>query len=154
MSMMRLVLDTNIVIDFMNQREPFWPDARKLVVAGKVGEFDLWVSSSQVTDMLYIASDGETAALLPDTMRKLRGILTFVGVADIGWAEVNAMLNSSWPNPEDALVHEAALKVRADAIITRDRQLMRQSRVPAMDCAELFEKLEAERGLVYDFVDA
>ena len=54
MGKIKALLDTNIVIDFLNQREPFYEQARLLMIAGRVGEFDLWILSSQVTDLIYI----------------------------------------------------------------------------------------------------
>ena len=48
MAQAKLLLDTNIVIDYLNEREPYYQKARLLMIAGRVGEFDLWMSSSQI----------------------------------------------------------------------------------------------------------
>ena len=50
MAQVELLLDTNVVVDYLNEREPFYEKARLLMIGGRVGEFELWVSSSQVTD--------------------------------------------------------------------------------------------------------
>jgi hypothetical protein len=43
--------------------------------------------------------------------------------------------------------------MKADAIITRNKGDFGQSRIPVMDCDELFAWLEQEHSLVYDFID-
>ena len=58
MAQVELLLDTNVVVDYLNEREPFYEKARLLMIGGRVGEFELWVSSSQVTDLVYILSNG------------------------------------------------------------------------------------------------
>jgi predicted nucleic acid-binding protein len=47
-------LDTNVVIDYLAQRQPFWPDAAELMQAGVAGEAKLYVSSLSFTNIEYI----------------------------------------------------------------------------------------------------
>lgn len=56
---------------------------------------------------------------------------------------------SPWSDPEDALPYEAALSIRADAIVTHDREGFEESALHAMDCEELFQWLERDFGLAY-----
>ena len=58
MAQAKLLLDTNVVVDYLNECEPFYEKARLLMIGGRVGEFELWISSSQVTDLVYILSNG------------------------------------------------------------------------------------------------
>ena len=50
----RVLLGTEVVMDFMNERQPFYQQTRMLMVAGRVGEFDLWVTAPQVVDLVYL----------------------------------------------------------------------------------------------------
>ena len=43
------------------------------MTAGRVGEFDLWITSSQVTDLIYILSEGGKRSLLSRVLEQLRG---------------------------------------------------------------------------------
>mgnify|MGYP000296791090 CR=1 FL=1 len=61
MARMKLLLDTNVVIDFLHEREPYYDKVRLLMTAGRVGEFSLWITSSQVTDLIYILSEAGSA---------------------------------------------------------------------------------------------
>lgn len=148
----RLLLDTNVVIDFLNQRDPFYEKARLLMIIGNAGEFDLWMSSSQITDLIYIVSDGGKKALRQSTLERIRGLRTFINVFAVGEDEIDRMLVSAWNDPEDALLFEVALSIKADAIITRNKTDFETSLIKVMDCEELFHWLEVDHGITYDEV--
>lgn len=95
MAQAKLLLDTNIVIDYLNEREPYYEKARLLMIAGRVGEFDLWMSSSQITDLIYILSEGGAQSLIPLVLERLRGLRTFVNIHPASDSEIDRMLASS-----------------------------------------------------------
>lgn len=152
MARLKLLLDTNIVIDFLHEREPHYRDARLLMMAGRVGEFDLWITSSQVTDLIYILSEGGNRSLLPRVLDQLRGLRTFVNVHAVSDREVDRMLAASWKDPEDSLIFESALGMRADAIITRNQKNFESSVIKVVDCDEFFAWVRDEFGFDYDEV--
>lgn len=145
----KLLLDTNIVIDFLNQREPFYEPARLLMIAGRVGEFDLYLSASQMTDLVYILSNGGRASEVPHALERLRKLRMFVQVLPTSAREVDLMLASSWSDPEDCLLSESAAAHGIDAIITRNGADFEKSLVPVFDCQGYFEWLEATKGISY-----
>ena len=116
----RVLLGTEVVMDFMNERQPFYRQTRMLMVAGRVGEFDLWVTAPQVVDLVYLLSEGGKPDLLPRAMERIRGLRTFVQVADLTAANVDRMLASSGQNPEGQLMVNAAIDLRADFLLTHD----------------------------------
>ncbi|WP_417060954.1 PIN domain-containing protein, partial [Ellagibacter isourolithinifaciens] len=121
MGKIKALLDTNIAIDFLNRRELFYEQARLLMIAGRVGEFDLWIASSQVTDLIYILSEGGKPSLIPKARERIQGLRTFVSVFAVSEREIDKMLASSWKDPEDRLLFEVALSIQADCIITRNK---------------------------------
>ena len=145
----KLLVDTNVLIDYLSMREPFYDEARLLMIVGRVGEFELWMTSSQVTDLIYILSDGGKQALMPSVLERLRGLRTFVEVFAVGGEEVDRMLASAWKDPEDALMFEAALCLKADAIITRNAKDFESSLVRAITAREFFDWLRDEQGIDY-----
>lgn len=147
---MKLLLDTNVVIDFVHEREPHYQKARLLMVAGRVGEFDLWITSSQVTDLIYILSEGGKRNLLPRVLEQLRGLRMFVSVHAVGEREVDRMLAASWKDPEDSLLFEAALEIRADAIVTRNQTDFESSAIKVADCDEFFAWMLEDFGVDYE----
>ena len=149
MALQKLLLDTNIVIDFIGERDPFYQDAYLLMLTGRVGEFSLWISSSQVTDMIYIMTGGGKKSKAPEVLEKLRALRTFINVYAVTDADIGKMLATTWPDPEDALLIELALKMHADAIITRDEDFPQTDMIRVHDCAGFFAWLEREKGISY-----
>ena len=150
MSIQKLLLDTNIVIDFLHHREPHFDETRLLMLAGRVGEFSLWISSSQVTDMIFILTNGGNKSKVPDVLEKLRALRTFINVYAVTDADIDKMLTTTWHDPEDTLLIDLALKMRADAIITRDEDFPATDMIRVHDCAGFFEWLKCEKGISYD----
>ena len=149
MALQKLLLDTNIVLDFIGEREPFYEDAYMLMLTGRVGEFSLWIASSQVTDMIYILTNGGNKSKVPEVLEKLRALRTFINVYAVTDSDIDKSLASTWSNPENALLVEIALKMHADAIITRDEDFPETDMIRVHDCASFFEWLEKEKGISY-----
>lgn len=117
-----------------------------------VGDFDLWISSSQMTDLVYILSNGGKASEMPKVLETLRGVRQFVNVYAPGEVEIDKMLLTSWQDPEDALMHEVALSLRVDVIISRNAQDYEGSFMPVLTCSELFEEFKSQ-GIVYEEIE-
>lgn len=152
MGKIKALLDKNIVIDFLNQREPFYEPARLLMIAGRVGEFDLWIPSSQVTDLIYILSEGGKPSLIPETRERIQGLRTFVNVFAVSEREIDKTLASPWKSPENRLLFEVALSIHADCIITRNKEDFESDLVRALDCDEFFTWLRTDFNLNYDSI--
>ena len=135
---MKLLLDSNIVIDFLAKREPFCESAEKLMLLGKTGDLELWISTTQANDIFYVLGEGKksNAELVKEKMQKLKTFIRFCGLNEDHF--LNA-LDSSWLDLEDACVHEVAVYLSADAIITRNKKDFAKSTIPVYDCDEFFE---------------
>lgn len=153
MSRAKLLLDTNVVIDYLNRRQPFYEKTRLLMIAGRVGEFDLWITSSQVTDLIYILSEGGNRSLMSQVLDQLRALRTFVNVHAVGSSEIDLMLSSAWKDPEDSLIFESSLKMKADAIITRNQADFESEAIKVVDCSEFFDWMKEEFNLNYEALE-
>ena len=149
MSRLKLLLDTNVIIDFLNERDPYYEKTRLLMIAGRLGEFDLRATSSQFTDLIYMLSDGGKRNILPHVLERLRGLRTFANVYPVSDREIDQMLSTSWNDPEDALLADIALRMKVDRLITRNQKDFEGSLVNIFDCDELFAWLENAHSLVY-----
>ncbi|MEE0225378.1 MAG: hypothetical protein UD478_00665 [Senegalimassilia anaerobia] len=140
-------------MDFMNERQPFYRQTRMLMVAGRVGEFDLWVTAPQVVDLVYLLSEGGKPDLLPRAMERIRGLRTFVQVADLTAANVDRMLASSGQNPEGQLMVNAAIDLRADFLLTHDPDGLENGLVKVTNVPGMFEWLCENRDLDYTQIE-
>lgn len=63
------------------------------------------------------------------------------------------MLRTSWADPEDALLHEVALSLSADAIINRNKADFETQAIKVMDGDELFAWLKDTYNVDYEEID-
>ena len=152
MAYVRLLLDTNVIIDFLNEREPFYQNTRTLMIAGRIGDIELYIASSQITDIIYVLSEGGKHSLIPEVLERLRGLRSFIRVASVSSHEIDQMLATSWKDPEDALLFETALSLKADAIITCNQKDYESTLIKVMDCKEFFQWFGEEHGIHYEEV--
>ena len=145
----RLLLDTNIVIDALARRKPFCESAGKLLILGKLGEFKLYISSSQITDVFYVLSGGGEKTEAPAAKERLRSLREGVDVSALSGEDIGTALASTWPDFEDACVYQAAMRVKADCIITRNGQDFANSSIPVFSCEDFFAWYEHETGITY-----
>lgn len=153
MAIQKLLLDTNIVIDFLHHREPHYEKARLLMLCGRVGEFNLWIASSQVTDIIFILTKGGRKSEVPKVLEQLRALRTFISVYAVTDTDIDKMLATTWSDPEDALLVDLALKMKADAIITRDEDFPATDMIRVHDCPGFFNWLKEEKDISYDEID-
>lgn len=147
---MRIVIDTNIAVDFYAHRVLFDGMARRLLLLCGLHEFDAWFGSSQMTDLFYILTSKTAGMSASEAKRSLRALMRSVQVAPLAQADIEAALDSSWDDFEDACVYQTALKLKADAIITRNGKDFERSSIKVFDCDGLFAYLKEEKGIVYD----
>lgn len=146
---MKLLLDTNIVVDYLNKREPFFKKARLLMIFGCAHEFELWITSSQMTDLIYILTDGGKQTLMSAVMQQLRALRQFVNVFAVTENEVSKMLLTKWKDPEDFLLYQSAVSLKADAIITRNACDFEEQMIKVCNCEEFFEWVHETFGVKY-----
>ncbi len=147
---MNFFVDTNIVVDYLNKRPEFFESARKLMILGFLHEFTLWMSSSQVTDLFYLLTNGGCPSEGDVAKRSIRQMRKMVRICSLTEADVEAALDSTWGDFEDACVYQCALRVKADAVVTRNQKDFGKSSIKVFDCDELFVYLAEEKGLTYE----
>jgi predicted nucleic acid-binding protein len=55
---MRVLVDTNVIIDILDHREPFFEDSYKLIQLAVQGKLEVFMSAGAVTDVYYIILAG------------------------------------------------------------------------------------------------
>lgn len=149
---MRVVLDTNILLDVVLRREPFYSDARLLMMFGYLGEFELWMGSSQVTDFIYVASYGGKASEVEKVKNLMAYLRKVVHIYATNEDDFDAVSESTWTDLEDAFVFQTAQNIKAGAIISRDKTGFSKSPIKVFDCTEFFAYLKEKRGVSYEEV--
>ncbi|MDO4985462.1 MAG: PIN domain-containing protein [Prevotella sp.] len=136
--MTRLFLDTNIVVDVLERREPFCHDAVRLFTMAYNKQVQLVVSPITYTTASFLLRKHgpEGVRTLLSNFRQLSKVAT------TNERTVDDSLASQFKDFEDAMQYYTALKAKADIIITRNGKDFAASKIPIMTVAEYLESLE------------
>lgn len=145
---MNLLLDTNILIDYLGRREPFFAQAERIVAAGFFGDATLWMAAQSPKDAFYVLERYASSQHIQQALLETYRIITPVALtAD----DLTRAARLQWDDYEDCLIAIAAQKARADYLITRDAKGFDRSMVPALSPTAWLDLME-DKGLVYDAV--
>lgn len=135
---MRVMMDTNIVLDVFLQREPFFQASYEVMKLSALEKLEGFVSASAATDIYYLLR----RSLKDDARAKesLEKLLQLVGIADALGEDVHAAVASNMGDFEDALVASIAARCQMEYIITRNTKDYIDSPVKAIT-PEAFLKL-------------
>jgi predicted nucleic acid-binding protein len=145
----RLLIDTNVLIDYLAVRQPFYAAARKLMVLAAIGEVELWLSASQVNDVFYVISEGGKQSLGALAQERLKRCREFIRICSLTEHDIDTALARELNDLEDACVLVCAEKVGADFIITRDDGFP-TSRTTTLSAEGYFDFLRRKRNISYE----
>lgn len=146
---MRLLLDTCVLMDFFLSREPFVRDVRRLFVMRYFRDAELWTSAKSYTDLFYVGAKAHGTARMQEM---IESALPELKICSIDQQDIRAALTEHWDDFEDCIVWQAARKVRADYIVTRNEKDFARSDIPALSPAALLNHAEKNLGLTYEDV--
>lgn len=147
---MRVLLDTNVLIDYWCTRKPFFEDAIKLRIAACFDDIELWASGQSFTDAEYILSNAGYSSEVREILKKS---LDFFKIALPTAPDYATGLASDWDDLEDFLVAKSAQRIRADYLLTRDKTGFVKSSVPVMTPREFLALLKDKYNCEYDMID-
>ena len=138
--MKRLFIDTNIVIDLLSRREPFYDESANLFSLADKKTIELNISSLTVANTSYILFRQTNPKKAKEILRKLRLIVNILPLDDkiIGLA-LNDDLFSDF---EDGLQYFTAIENNQDLIITRNLKDFKASKLPVMTARQYLETMK------------
>jgi predicted nucleic acid-binding protein len=138
--MKKVLLDTNIVIDLLAKREPFYQEAAKLFTLADRKVLNLFVSALSFANVNYVLlrqRKPEEAKLI---LRKLK---LLVGVLSLDEKIISLSLNDNdFKDYEDSLQYYSALENDIDVIISRNLKDFQNSKIPAMTAEQFINSIE------------
>lgn len=147
---MRLLVDADVVLEYLDDSQGLDAAARKLMILGYLGEFELWMSAAQAADLFSLLASEDPAEGSDEAKRVLRHIRHVVRICSLTEADVDAVLDSAWDDFGRACVFQCALKLKADAIVARSQEDFQRSSIKVFDCDGLFAYMAEEKGLVFE----
>jgi predicted nucleic acid-binding protein len=136
---MKILFDTNVVLDLLLAREPFIGAATQLVAKVEQGDIEGYLCATTVTTIHYLVSkklNAKQAALAIDRLLRL------FEVAVVSRSILSSAMTLPFRDYEDAVLHEAARVAGADAIVTRNLTDFTQAQLPVYEPATLLTLLQ------------
>jgi len=138
---LRILFDTNVILDVLLDREPFSTTAAKLFSKVETGEITGYVCATTITTIHYLARKviGTGSA-----MEEINKLMTLFEIAPVNRAVLDAALSSGFKDFEDAVVYEAALYKEVQGIVIRDFNDFKSSKINVFSPEELLLMLESK----------
>lgn len=115
---MKILIDTNVVIDALTSREPWSESAEKIFLMAANHTIDMYITASSATDIYYLVRkylhSTEKAKQIMGKLYSLTGILEVTGT------DCMEALASPVNDYEDAVVEKVASRKDMDYIVTRN----------------------------------
>lgn len=139
-SKIRVLVDLNVIIDVMQNRQPFYEDSAGVVDAVVRGDVLGWLAAHSITTMFYVISrtrNRETA------VQAVTGLLESFTVAKVDDMVIREALLLGWKDFEDAVQMAAADVEGIDYLITRNIKDFQSGQVPVIQPAAFLALLNS-----------
>lgn len=131
-----LLIDTNVLLDFILVRQPNYEDAKAIADLCKKEKVHGYIAFHSVSIIWYILRKFPANERRP-LLLKVTDL--FEVVAAPHSEVVNAAQNENFSDFEDCLQEKCAIAARADYIVTRNIKDFQASTIPAVTPAQMLE---------------
>lgn len=136
---MKALMDTCIIIDALQNRQPFCEDSQKIFLLCANDEFEGFLTAKAITDIYYLThrylhNDKATREIIV----KLCKLFSIVDTSSL---DIINALSSEVSDFEDAVMIESALRYGTDCIVTRNVKDYSKSSIPVFDPEEFISLL-------------
>jgi predicted nucleic acid-binding protein len=138
---LKILLDTNIVLDVLMDRMPFSDTAVELFSKVEEGNIIGYLCGTTITTVYYLAAKTLGAARAQEEIKKL---LTLFEVAPVNRLVLESALAVDFNDFEDAVIHEAACHSGADVIVTRNQKDFKKSGISVYSSEEMAKILTSK----------
>lgn len=138
---MKVLIDTNIIIDGLQSRKGFHDDAGLVML--QAYEYDGYIAASSITDIFYLQRkffhDKQKAR------ENLTELLKIYRVLDTTAEDCKNALRSNIADFEDAVLIESVMRAGLDAIVTRNKKDFQKSSINIYDPVEFLRVLRERK---------
>ena len=135
---MRLLIDGNIILDVLQNREPHVADSAKIWKLCETDQMEGYVSGLTFSNLVYIMRKELNPEKINEVFKTLGLIFRFT---DLTVSDMAKAAEMQWDDFEDALQAATAERIHADNIITRNVKDFKQSRIVAFTPTEFLTRL-------------
>ena len=134
---MKILVDTNVIIDALTGREPFREAAEQIFMLAANQIEDMFIAASSATDIYYLTRKHlHNTDQAKNTMTKLYELFY---ILDVTSSDCREALSSGVKDYEDAVIASCANRNRMDYIVTRNIRGYENSKVKVLLPDELLK---------------
>ncbi len=126
---MRVLIDTNVVLDFLQEREPFVENAARLFELIDAGDIEGVIAATTITNIYYIVRKAAGAVVAQEAIAK---ILTDLNICAVDRDVLEQAIRLNFRDFEDAVQYVCGIVHNVDAIITRDASGFVSAKIPVI----------------------
>jgi len=115
---MRVLIDTNIVLDVLLKREPYYKHSQLVLLAAEEQYIYGYISASAITDIFYVTNKALKSTT--ETYALLKNLINTITVAAVDNEIITGALESDWDDFEDCVQYYVGESVDVDYIVTRN----------------------------------
>lgn len=135
---MKILIDTNVILDVLCDRKEFVDDSSKIFKLCEVKQLSGYISALSIPNIVYIMRK----ELDTETTRQVIEKLSLVfDIADLKGDDLQKAAALDFNDFEDAVQSQQAARIKADYIVTRNIRDYKNSRVTAVKPAELLDRI-------------
>ena len=134
---MNLQLDTNIILDVLLIRQPFYEYSFGIIALAQNNNYNIYLVASGVTDIYYVIRKqiGKGKAIA-----EVKNILQSFQISDVNKKILIQATNNNFEDFEDAVQHETAIHSNIDFIITRNNKDYKHSKIKVLTPKEFIKQ--------------
>ena len=121
---MRILFDTNVVLDHLLNRQPFALDASPLIEYVIQERLDGVLCATTLTTIYYISSRSRNESF---ARRQTYNLVRLFDIAPVDKSVLSDAFNLTFTDYEDAVLHESANRVNTDGVVTRNQRDFRNA---------------------------
>ncbi len=135
---MRVLLDTNIILDIVLEREGFFEDGKRIFMLIDASRIEAFISANTVTDIYYIVKKVKGNKIAIEIIKDL---LSFLGVTKLDKSTLDGALKLLFNDFEDAILNVSAENNNLEYIITRNKKDFAKSKLMIMAPKEFLKQI-------------
>ncbi|MDQ1707484.1 MAG: hypothetical protein QOJ88_695 [Pyrinomonadaceae bacterium] len=139
---MRVLLDTDVILDVITARVPFANEAAELLDLNERGSFEAYISALTPLNVFYIARKAISSATLREAIKDL---LASVKVCPVNDAVLHAAFAVDFTDYEDGVQHCGAVAAGLEGIVTRNLRDFKNSALPVFTPAEFLDHIKSQQ---------
>ncbi len=135
---MKILLDTNVILDVLLNRQPFVLNAQRVWQACEEGRIDGYVAATSITNIHYLA---RKIGGIVDAEAAVQACLNTFQICTVDRRILEAAMSLPGNDYEDNVQAACAAVTGLDAIVTRDKQGFKNANILILPPADLLQKL-------------